>query len=924
MTTPYRKKLIEVDLPLAAINKASAREKHLRHGHPSTMHRWWARRPLAACRAVLFASMVDDPSALPDKFSTDEAQAAERKRLHKIIEALVLWENSNNEILLAEARYEIAQSVARLRAELAPTSPDAVLAYLRDHAPLVYDPFAGGGSIPLEAQRLGLRALASDLNPVAVLINKALIELPRKVAGKPPVNPESAPLKDGVAWRGAAGLANDIRYYGKWMRDQAFERIGHLYPKVGLQEGGEATVIAWLWARTIPCPNPACGIPMPMMKTFQLSTKKGHYWWARPVVDAAVKRIRFVVQQDADGVPKGGTIDRNGARCLACESTAPLSYVRDQSNASRMSEQMIAIVAEGDRKRLFLSPTEEHERIALTVEPPRSEISQKMPATAHKVSGRGYGITRWSELFTGRQMTALTTFMQLVKEAKAYAYNHGATEEYADILGVYLSLAFSKNAEMNSSFSTWEPDVVSVRGVFGRQAIPMIWDYAETNAFATLAQNWLIRVEWVSETVENLPIYSHDGHAYQADASTALSSLDSPIIVTDPPYYDNISYAELSDFFYVWLRPILRDLYPDLFAGMLVPIDEEMIAAPRFENPHERFEELLSKSLRLMRERCANDYPSSFFYAYKQQEEEREGRASTGWETMLSALIQAGFQIVGTWPMRTEGKGRLNAMSTNSLATSVVLICRPRARLHSVGTRSDFLQELGRELPAALDHLTQDGHIDPVDLRQAAIGPGMQVYSRYARIERLDGEPFTVRDALQEINKAVDFYTERDEGDLDAPSRFCLAWLLTHGHAKRPFGEAETLAKPMNVSVDALADGGLLSAERGEVALYEVADYSPDEPMRGDASAWEAAYRMAWHFFSGAEGRTGGIKGAAAVAAALDPGVLDQAERLVWKVYDVYDRRSDDRVAAAFTDLAADWEKVLRGAQDLRERRRLV
>ena len=918
MTTPYRKKLIEVDLPLDAINRESAREKSIRHGHPSTLHLWWARRPLAACRAVLFASMVDDPSALPDEFPTEEAQRRERLRLHSIIERLVVWEASNNEFLLAEARYEIAKSVARSRGESAPASADAVLAYLRDHAPPVYDPFAGGGSIPLEAQRLGLRAVASDLNPVAVLINKALIELPPKVAGKPPVNPDARRV-EGAEWRGAAGLADDIRYYGKWMRDQAFERVGHLYPKAKLPDGGEATVIAWLWARTIPCPNPACGIAMPLIKTFELSKKLG--WWTRPVIDIAAKRIRFVVQNNADGVPKGETVDRNGARCLACGATAPLAYVREQAKAGKMGGQMTAIVAEGDRKRIFLSPTEEHIAIALSASADWSPEGQ-LPEKALGFRIQSYGFSSWRQMFTERQMTCLTTLADLALSVRKALAEHGAEDGYIDTVVTYLAIAIGKTAYSGCSFAKWQNTGDKVSGVFSRQAISMLWDFGEASPFSDSTQNWLGQIEWIAKVIHSLPIDAHIGEAYQAHAAMTRYAADGPVIATDPPYYDNIGYSDLSDFFYVWLRPSLRAIYPDLFSGMLVPKEEEIVAAPRFQDARERFEELLRKSLLLMRERCADEFPSSIFYAYKQQEEEREGRAATGWETMLSAVVSAGFQIVGTWPMRTEMTNRPRGIESNALATSVVLVCRPREATAPIGSRSDFLQELGRELPEALDHLTQDGHIDPVDLRQAAIGPGMQVYSRYARIERLDGEPFTVRDALQEINKAVDFYTERDEGELDASSRFCLAWLRTHGHAKRPFGEAETLAKPMNVSVEAL-DRDLLSAERGEVALYGVGDYGPDDPLRGEASAWEAAYRMAWHFFSGAEGRDG-IKGAAEVAAALDPGVLDGAERLAKMVYDVYDRRSDARAASAFNDLAAAWEEVLRRAQDLRERRRLI
>ena len=922
--TPYRKKLIEVDLPLDAINKESAREKSIRHGHPSTLHLWWARRPLAACRAVLFASMVDDPSALPEEFPNEEAQRLERIRLHAIIERLVVWENSNDEALLAEARYEIARSVARSRRELCPALPDDVLAYLRDHAPPVYDPFAGGGSIPLEAQRLGLRAVASDLNPVAVLINKALIELPPKVAGKPPINPDARSA--GAEWRGAAGLADDIRYYGKWMRDRAFERIGHLYPKAKLPDGGEATVIAWLWARTIPCPNPACGIPMPLIKTFELSKKPGNRHWTRPVVDG--RRIRFVAQDHSEGVPSGGTVDRNGARCVACGATAPLVYVREQSKAGRMDEQMTAIVAEGDRRRLFLSPTDEHVQSALSAKA-KWRPEGRLPNKALGFRIQGYGFSHWHQMYTERQLVAITTFADLLAEVRIAANQHGSDEEYANIVTTYLSIAIGKTAYSGCSFAKWQNAGDKVSGVFSRQAISMLWDFGEASPFSDSTQNWIGQIAWICKVVQSLPVDAHVGVAHQADASLMRYASDGPVIVTDPPYYDNIGYSDLSDFFYVWLRPPLREIYPDLFSGMLVPKEEEIVAAPRFENARERFEELLGKSLRLMRERCADEFPSSIFYSYKQQEEENEGRASTGWETMLSTVLSAGFSIVGTWPVRTELTNRPRGMESNSLATSVVLACRPREEFAPTGTRTQFLQELGRELPAALDHLTHGGRIDPVDLRQAAIGPGMQVYSRYARVERTSGEPVTVREALQEINKAVDFYTERAEGELDALSRFCLAWLRTHGHAKRPFGDAETLAKPMNVSVDGLRDAGLLSAERGEVRLYEILDYAPDErssdkPGRGDASAWEVCCRMAYHFHSGAEER-GGMDGAARVALgvggpALVGAALDGAERLVRMLYDVYDRRSDARAAAACNDLSGGWESVLRRAQELRDR----
>ena len=429
--TQYRRKLIEVDLPLDDINYESAREKSIRHGHPSTLHLWWARRPLAACRAVIFASMVDDPADCPEEFPTDAAQRKKRECLHEIIRQLVKWENTDesktaNRELLAKARYEIARSVARTRGETAPTNPAEVLRYLNNNVRPIYDPFAGGGSIPLEAQRLGLKAVASDLNPVAVLINKALIELPPKFKGRPPVNPDAEHMAmtvgkgkkaRRVSWRGTAGLADDIRYYGRWMREKAFKRIGRLYPQIGLPDGKNATVIAWLWARTVPCPNPACGIDMPLLKAFQLSKKRGNAHWTRPVVDRRAKSISFVVQNHSDGVPDDGTVNRNGATCLGCGGAVKLPYIREQGRAGNMGEQMTAIVAEGKRKRLFLSPNDEHIKAAQDAAP-AWRPSESLPEQALGFRVQRYGFTQWHQLFTERQLTVLTMFSDLLAEVR--------------------------------------------------------------------------------------------------------------------------------------------------------------------------------------------------------------------------------------------------------------------------------------------------------------------------------------------------------------------------------------------------------------------------------------------------------------------------------------------------------------------------
>ena len=923
---PYRRKLIEVDLPLDAINAESRRERALRHGHPSTFHQWWARLSLTSCRAVIFASMVDDPIDCPE-FETPEAQAAERERLHDIIKLLVKWESTDetkpktreqNLELLAQARWEIARSLARSRGETAPDKDDraAVLAWLNDNALPIYDPFCGGGSIPLEAQRLGLRAVGSDLNPVAVLITKSLIELPHQFANQPPVNPDAdktgVPVGKGkkaqvVPWRGTAGLANDIRYYGHWMREQAWERIGHLYPTAKLPDGSEATVIAWLWARTVPCPNPACGIAMPLMKTFQLSTKRGNEHWTRPVVDREIKAVSFVVQDHRGGVPPEGTVNRNGANCVACDGAVPLEYVREQARAKNINEQMIGIVGEGTRGRMFLSPTDEHSQSASNAEPLWRPVGL-LPDKALGFRVQAYGFTQWHQLFSERQLTALTTFSDLLAEVREIQLLDGASDEYADALLTYLALTVDRNANACSKFSTWQNAGDKVSSIFKLQALPMVWDFAETNPFSNSTNNWMAQIEWIARIVERLPANVNTGIVHQADASTTVYAQNGPVIVTDPPYYDNVAYADLSDFFYVWLRPKLREVYPDLFAGISTPKAEEMIAEPnRFGHPRERFEELLNRTLGLIRERCDPNFPSSIFYAYKQQEEEREGRTSTGWETMLTAVVTAGFQIVGTWPMRIAG-GRVRAVDSNALASYVILVCRPRPADAPRGSRREFLNALEAEMPTALDHLTREGHIAPVDLAQAAIGPGMQVYSRYSRVETIGGDPVTVRDALAAINQAIANYDERQEGEFDPPTRFCLDWLKQHGFGEGQYGEAQILAQAKNVSIeDELRDAhGLVIAQSGSVRLQQPEHYAADRmSTSGQMTAWEGCFRMAWHF----DHTDGSTQGAADVARRMGSSA-ESVERLARVLYNHFDRIRDSRRAVLFNNLVTSWDAI--------------
>jgi putative DNA methylase len=918
MTTKstYRRKLIEVDLPLDVINAESAREKSIRHGHPSTLHLWWARRPLAACRAVIFASLVDDPVDCLDEFPTEDSQRVERQRLHDLIKRLVKWEHSNDANLLAEARYEIARSVARTNGEPAPVEPVAVLDYLNRQAKPIYDPFCGGGSIPLEAQRLGLRAIGSDLNPVAVLITKALIELPPKFANRPPVNPEADPMglnavrgrnQKPSTWRGAAGLADDVRYYGRKMRELAWDRIGYLYPKAKLPGGGEATVIAWLWARTVPCSNPACGISMPLMTTFQVSKKRGNQHWIWPEVDRQNGIVSFTVHNERppkEVVDIERTVTRNGATCIACKGVVTLEYVRQQARADKMSEIMTCVVAEGNRKRLFVSLTDEMKKIVLMADAPWRP-QQRMPTTAYKVSGRGYGITHWHQLFTERQLVALTTFSDLLVNARSLMVKDGADQEYANVVCTYLALAIGRAVDSSSKFATWQNVGDKVAHVFARQAIPMVWDFAEANPFSSSSQNWLGHIRWISKVLDFLPSAVNVASSYHADAATTIYADQGPVIVTDPPYYDNISYAELSDYFYVWLRPLLRDIYPDLFAGILVPINEEMIAAPRFENAQERFESLMGKTLRLIRERSTPEFPASIFYAYKQEEEKRGGRTSTGWDTMLSALVSAGFQIVGTWPMRTERSSRSNALSANSLASSVVLVCRIRSSDATVATRREFINTLKAELPSAVLQM-QSGNIAPVDLAQAAIGPGMAVFTRYTQVLDTSGQAVSVRDALALINQTLDEALADQEGDFDADTGWALAWFEQSGFAESDYGLAETLSKAKNTSVSGMVEAGILKAGLGKVRLLRPNelpdDWDPERDRR--FTAWEAVHHLVRVLDQGE-------LTAADMMAKLGTRA-EAARELTYRLYRICDLKNLSQEAQSYNSLVQSWPEIAR------------
>jgi len=927
----YSKKLIEVALPLDAINKASAREKSIRHGHPSTLHLWWARRPLAACRAVLFASLVDDPSEHPELFPTEKAQEQERLRLFRLLKELIKWENSHNQDILAQAQEEIHKSTG-------------------DNLPPLIDPFCGGGSIPLEGQRLGMEAHGSDLNPVAVLITKALIEIPPKFAGRPPVNPGAQHSLMDNDWYGARGLADDIRYYGKWMRNEAEKRIGYLYPKVTLPKeygGGEATVIAWLWTRTVVCPNPACGTHMPIVRSFYLSKKKGKEAWVEPHLDYSTTppTIRFAVTT-AKGKPQDGTVNRQGAHCIACGTPIGLDYLRSTGKTGQIGTQLMAIVAEGQHRRVYLSPNEDQINVAK-----REELGwkpeQSLPDNPRWFSPPLYGLSTYGDLFTNRQLVALTTFSDLVQEARekvlADAQQAGfpvdgislndsgnKANAYADAVATYLAIAVDRLADKGSAFCAWDVTRDNLGHTFARQAIPMIWDFGEANPLSNSGGNFQGAVDWVAEVIKLSPC-NVPGEAKQRDATTAINGVAHPLISTDPPYYDNIGYADLADFFYIWLRRSLHNVYPDLFKTVLVPKAQELVATPyRFGGDRRKAEEFfetgLGQAFEWMRTVQHPGYPLTVYYAFKQaesetdeadedQEDNRETSnngnnntmiASTGWETMLTGLIRAGFTITGTWPMRTERAGRTVGIGTNALASSIVLVCRPRLVEAQVASRRQFLNALRAELPAALKNL-QRGSVAPVDLAQASIGPGMAIYSRYSKVVESDGTPLRVRTALQLINRALDEALAEQEGEYDAETRWAVAWFEEYAMNAGEYGRAETLSKAKNTALQALEHAGLVVSKAGKVRLVKREELSGNwNPKTSRLTVWEVMQRMIDELQDG-KGDTGAgdiLRQANAQG--------EVARDLAYRLYTVCERKGWSQEAQAYNSLVTSWLEISR------------
>ncbi|OWY19367.1 DUF1156 domain-containing protein [Sphingobacteriales bacterium UPWRP_1] len=908
-----RKKLIEVALPLDIINDASAYDKMPGIGaHPKGIHHWWARLPLPSARAILFASLVDDPSANPDKFSTEEAQVAERERLFEFIRKLCQKKIHTKQEVFEEAYHEI-------------------LKHCDGKLPTVLDPFAGGGSIPLEGMRLGLPVQASDLNPVAVLINKAQLEILPEFANQVPINPDIQPkigFTEFTEWKLGKGLAEDLRYYGNWINEEAKKRIGEFYPKAK-QGNREHNVVAWLWARTVKCPNPACGCDMPLVRSFVISTKKKPHFISQPIVERSSNGNKVVGYNVSQGTPEiKGTVSRSGANCVCCNEPVKLDYVRSEGKAGRIGYAMIAMVIDQPKGKTYISPIKEHEEVIKLISPlwkPETNLPEK--ALGFRV--QLYGMDEHWKLFTNRQLLGLSTISSLIRGLDKIIKEHGGNEKYIDAIRTLLTMACDRVADFSNTICSWNNSNEKVMHLFGRQAVPMLWDFGEANILGEAVGAWKTCYEYVADCVEViLTTTSSKQNAKQFNASKYDFSEKSFLVSTDPPYYDNIGYSDLSDFFYVWLRQGLKDVYPDLLSTVLVPKMEELVASDfRYgskEAAKDHFEGGFKDAFGNLKKGLDPRFPLTVYYAFKQDEDEDSSEPdeensngislTTGWETLLESLVSTGFQIMATWPIKASQKWRMVAMGTNSLTSYIVLACRPRPENAPSITRREYLQILKRELPNAIEVL-QKSNLAPVDMAQATIGPGMGIYSRFNKIMEQDGTPMSVRTALSLINKALGEILAEQEGDFDTETRWALAWFEHNEFAAGEFGDANALALAKNTAVNALVHSGIVKSGAGKVQLIPRSELAPtwDPTVDNRVVVWEITQHLIKQL------QEHGEIGAAKLYKKLGP-KADIARELAYHLFTISEKKGWAQEAQAYNSLVLSWNQIVAESYNIKDR----
>lgn len=899
--TDYKPKLIEVALPLMKINAESAREKSIRHGHPSTLHLWWARRPLAAARAVLWASLVDDPSAHPDRFPTEELQAKERDRLFRILEDLCEWEAIDNPDLLRSAFAEIEASC------------DGDL-------PLVLDPFTGGGTIPLEALRLGVPAAGGDLNPVAVTVQRSMMEVPQRFEGLGPVHPAAAERE--YVWEGLRGLAADVTAYGRQISEVAAETSKHLYPMPQDHSGQSREPMAWFWVRTVRSPDPSFGGMVPLAGSWVLANKKANrpVVWVEPVLEG--DHIRYEIREG--GTPISGTISRGVGRCVVTGSTIPNDYIKAEGMAGRIGMDLIAVAVQGNRRREYLPVTSSDISASQVDDSACWRPPGAMSTHSQYMGTPRYGFDEWWKVFTPRQRFTTEAFVdaldqmrgQVLADALASGMDEGeplrsggtGAVAYSEAVALYLAFVLDRCISRWNSLSIWNPVRETLEHIFRMQTIQMTWVFAEGNPFSEATGGWSGQIDWVTKALLNLPLGATASLA-QRDAASRVQEFDRYVLSTDPPYYDNVPYSDISDFFYVWMRRTMGNIWPDEFATILTPKMEELVADHhRFggrEAASDHFEDGMAKVLSEAAKRVDERFPSTIFYAFKATESSEEGRSSTGWETFLQAVLDAGLMVTATWPVRTEMPGGVRNAGRNSLATSVVLACRPRPSGAAMASRSEFIERLKGEMEPAL-RLLQAQNIAPVDLAQSAIGPGIGIFSRFARVVESDGSPMRVRTALALVNEVLSEVLSGEESELDADSRFALTWFEQFGHNPGPFGDANTLALAKDTAVNGVVEAGIAVSRDGRVRLLDRDEFPDDWSPLLDRrpTVWEATQHLIRRLAE-SESR------AASLMRELG-GVADRARQLAYLLYGVCEKNGWAEEAIAYNSLIVAWPELAR------------
>lgn len=745
-----RKKLIESVMPVSVINRESEREKVARTGLPSSVHIWWSRRPMAAARCTLFASLIDDPSEHPELFPTEQEQ--ERQRLLKMAEELSLVENASNTELLKAAKAEILRCA-------------------EGTLPTVFDPFTGSGAIPIEAHRLGLSAEATDLNAVASMITTLVSDVPTRFHNTIPVHPQTE-MRLNIPLPGAQGYAEDVRYYGEQLQEEATKRIGYMYPKIRKpNDGQELDVSAWIWARTIKCPNPNCGCSIPLSSSYDLAKKKGSEAWVEPVAENG--RITFRMHREPNTMAKEKPKVAQTAvfKCPACGEITPDAYVKECGTKHQITSQLIAIVADDGRKRLYLEPTSEQE-FAAKVVPPKDIPHGALPIFPQRFSPPSFGLADYADLFTDRQLVFITTMMKLAREAQndvekqsiekgmsndgiTFANGGQGALAYAQAVRIALVLTISKLLDRCSNLCSWSSSSGgSLRNVFSRAAMPMIWDYAEGNPFADAGGSYANALSRTCEAIAALPAEG-EGRTTVADC-TMPNNVRNAILSTELPFYDKASYADLSDFFYIWLRYGLGDLYPEYFQTEVTPKKEELTAfAYRWNGDRQQANAFYAEGMNLafknLYESVSDEYPSTVAYQYKGNDA-KDSALPSEWEAFVAAVCNAGFMITASWPLARKYEVTIEHAEERSIPITVVVRKRPSDAKQT--TRRFFVAAVKRELPTIVEDLNDK--VTQMDLRASVIGQALNIFSRYSKVLDADGTVMKPQMASRIIEQELD------------------------------------------------------------------------------------------------------------------------------------------------------------------------